>query len=66
VVPRFVYVAIGHVDTSPMLCELSEPLATALEHHTGGRLDQLAQVIGRDALDALEEIGVLVVVPAPE
>jgi hypothetical protein len=66
VVPRFVYVAIGHVDTSPMLCELSEPLATALEHHTGGRLDQLAQVIGRDALDALEEIGVLVVVPAPQ
>jgi hypothetical protein len=63
---RVVHVAIGHVGETPTLCELSEPLAVALQRHAWGRLARLARRIGRDALDALEEIGVLVVVPAPE
>jgi hypothetical protein len=62
---RVVHAAIGHVGADVLLCELPAPIANALGTGASGALGALARRIGRDALDELEAIGVLVVLPPP-
>jgi hypothetical protein len=61
--PRVVHVAVGHIGGETLLCELPEDIGRALTRAPSGTITALARRIGRAALDELDAIGVLIVLP---
>jgi hypothetical protein len=56
------WLAYGHVEDELLLCALPEAMAVAITRATSHRLGSLARELGREALESLVSLGVLVVI----